>query len=99
MLKAFFGFYMIMLFQGTDFTLHSILNHIAYVNRAKSDIPLHIPETDTAVARKSQMQKVLNVTRATAILGILLCVTDAFRIFGPYGIYDSINNKPKMDYK
>jgi len=77
-------------FQGTDFTLHSILNHIAYVNRAKSDTPLHIPEADTAVARKSQMQKVLNITRATAILGILLCVTDAFRIFGPYGIYDSI---------
>lgn len=72
---------------GTDFTLHSILNHIAYVNRAKSDTPLHIPEVDTAVARKSQMQKVLNVTRATAILGILLCVTDAFRIFGPYGLF------------
>ncbi|XP_071632419.1 uncharacterized protein [Temnothorax longispinosus] len=71
---------------GTDFTLHSILNHIAYVNRAKSDTPLHIPEADTAIARKSQMQKVLNVTRATAILGILLCVTDAFRIFGPYGL-------------
>ncbi|KAL6257371.1 hypothetical protein P5V15_010944 [Pogonomyrmex californicus] len=72
---------------GTDFTLHSILNHIAYVNRAKSDTPLHIPETDTAVARKSQMQKVLNITRGTAILGILLCVTDAFRIFGPYGLF------------
>lgn len=72
---------------GTDLTLHSILNHIAYVNRAKSDTPLHIPEADTAVARKSQMQKVLNVTRATAILGILLCVTDAFRIFGPYGLF------------
>jgi len=41
------------------------------------------------------MQKVLNVTRATAILGILLSVTDAFRIFGPYGIYNNtiINNK------
>ncbi|KAL0122648.1 hypothetical protein PUN28_007400 [Cardiocondyla obscurior] len=72
---------------GTDFTLHSILNHIAYVNRTKSDTPLHIPETDTTVARKSQMQRVLNVTRATAILGILLCVTDAFRIFGPYGLF------------
>ncbi|XP_072758120.1 uncharacterized protein [Anoplolepis gracilipes] len=71
---------------GTDFTLHSILNHIAYVNRAKSDTPLHIPEADTAAARKSQMRRVLNVTRATAILGILLCITDAFRIFGPYGL-------------
>ncbi|EZA60845.1 hypothetical protein X777_13047 [Ooceraea biroi] len=72
---------------GTDFTLHSILNHIAYVNRAKSDTPLHIPETDTAAARKSQVKRVLNVTRATAILGIILCFTDAFRIFGPYGLF------------
>lgn len=72
--------------QSSDFTLHSILNHIAYVNRAKSDTPLHIPEADTAAARKSQVRRVLNVTRATAILGILLCITDAFRIFGPYGI-------------
>lgn len=72
---------------GTDFTLHSILNHIAYVNRAKSDTPLHIPEADTAAARKSQVRRVLNVTRATAILGILLCVMDAFRIFGPYGLF------------
>ncbi|XP_020293300.1 uncharacterized protein LOC109859437 isoform X2 [Pseudomyrmex gracilis] len=74
--------------ENTDYTLHSILNHIAYVNRAKPDTPLHIPtETDTAAARKSQVQKVLNVTRATAILGILLCFTDAFRIFGPYGLF------------
>ncbi|EFN73827.1 hypothetical protein EAG_06469 [Camponotus floridanus] len=72
---------------STDFTLHSILNHIAYVNRAKSDTPLHIPEADTAAARKSQVRRVLNVTRATAILGILLCITDAFRIFGPYGLF------------
>ncbi|EFN77338.1 uncharacterized protein LOC105189677 [Harpegnathos saltator] len=71
---------------GTDFTLHSILNHIAYVNRAKSDTPLHIPEANTAAARKSQVQRVLNVTYATAILGIILCVVDVARIFGPYGL-------------
>ncbi|XP_046479761.1 uncharacterized protein [Neodiprion pinetum] len=69
---------------GADFTLHSILNHIAYVNRAKSDTPLHIPEADTAAARKLQIRKVLNVTYATAILGIILCVADIGRIFGPY---------------
>ncbi|XP_046614617.1 uncharacterized protein LOC124302456 isoform X3 [Neodiprion virginianus] len=71
---------------GADFTLHSILNHIAYVNRAKSDTPLHIPEADTAAARKLQIRKVLNVTYATAILGIILCVADIGRIFGPYGL-------------
>ncbi|XP_014473915.1 PREDICTED: uncharacterized protein LOC106744031 isoform X2 [Dinoponera quadriceps] len=71
---------------GTDFTLHSILNHIAYVNRAKSDAPLHIPEANTAAARKSQVQRVLNVTYATAILGIVLCIVDVARIFGPYGL-------------
>lgn len=72
--------------QGTDLTLHSILNHIAYVNRAKSDTPLHIPEANTAAARKSQVQRVLNVTYATAILGIILCIADVARIFGSYGI-------------
>ncbi|XP_012257910.2 uncharacterized protein LOC105687107 isoform X2 [Athalia rosae] len=71
---------------ASDFTLHSILNHIAYVNRAKSDTPLHIPEADTAAARKSQIRRVLNVTYAAAILGIILCVADIGRIFGPYGL-------------
>lgn len=72
-------------FQGADFTLHSILNHIAYVNRTRSDVPLHIPEASTAAARRSQLKKVLNVTYAIAIIGILLCMADAVRLFGPYG--------------
>ncbi|XP_015190475.1 PREDICTED: uncharacterized protein LOC107073986 [Polistes dominula] len=71
---------------STDFTLHSILNHIAYVNRAKSDAPLHIPEATTAAIRRSQIRRVLNVTYATAILGIVLCITDLARVFGPYGL-------------
>ncbi|XP_076164237.1 uncharacterized protein LOC143145085 isoform X2 [Ptiloglossa arizonensis] len=71
---------------SSDFTLHSILNHIAYVNRTKSDTPLHILEANTAAVRRSQIQKVLNVTYATAILGIILCITDVARIFGPYGL-------------
>ncbi|KAL2726839.1 uncharacterized protein V1478_007117 [Vespula squamosa] len=71
---------------GTDFTLHSILNHIAYVNRAKSDTPLHIPEANTAATRKSQIRKVLHVTYTTAVLGIILCILDFARIFGPYGL-------------
>ncbi|XP_035722724.1 uncharacterized protein LOC118441860 [Vespa mandarinia] len=71
---------------GTDFTLHSILNHIAYVNRAKSDTPLHIPEATTAAVRRSQIRRVLHVTYTTAILGIILCIIDLVRVFGPYGL-------------
>ncbi|XP_066597252.1 uncharacterized protein [Prorops nasuta] len=67
-----------------DFRLHAILN--AYVNRGKPDAPLHISEASTAAARKSQIRKVLNITYATAILGIVLCITDIARIFGPYGL-------------
>ncbi|KAK0169464.1 hypothetical protein PV328_012012 [Microctonus aethiopoides] len=84
-----------------DFTLHAILNHIAYVNRAKSDIPLHLPETNIATNRKSQIQGVLNVTYATAILGIILCIADISRIFGPYGLLGETikyrNNEDKME--
>lgn len=42
-------------------------------------------EANTAAVRRSQIRKVLNVTYATAILGIILCITDVARIFGPYG--------------
>ncbi|XP_076482479.1 uncharacterized protein LOC117160390 isoform X1 [Bombus vancouverensis nearcticus] len=71
---------------NSDFTLHSILNHIAYVNRTKSDTPLHMLEENTAAVRRSQIRKVLNVTYVTAVLGIILCITDVARIFGPYGL-------------
>ncbi|XP_012270845.1 uncharacterized protein LOC105694587 [Orussus abietinus] len=69
-----------------DFRLQLILDHIAYVNRTKSDTPLHIPEADTAAARKSQIRRVLNVMYATAILGIVLCITEVARVIGPYGL-------------
>lgn len=55
------------------------------MNRAKSDTPLHIPEATTAAARRSQIQRVLHVTYTTAILGIILCIIDIARVFGPYG--------------
>ncbi|XP_076278849.1 uncharacterized protein LOC143208349 isoform X2 [Lasioglossum baleicum] len=72
---------------SNDLTLHSILNHIAYVNRSKSDMtPLHMLEANTAAPRRRQIRKVLNVIYATAILGIILCIADIARIFGPYGL-------------
>ncbi|XP_057341939.1 uncharacterized protein LOC130678625 [Microplitis mediator] len=70
---------------GSDFTLHAILNHIANVNRAKTDIPLQI-ESSCGAGRKSQIRRVLHVIYATAILGIVLCIVDIARIFGPYGL-------------
>ncbi|XP_014227187.1 uncharacterized protein LOC106652634 isoform X2 [Trichogramma pretiosum] len=75
---------------GGDFTLHSILNHIAYVNRTKSGMPLHISEASTAAARRAQIKRVLNVTYTTAILGIILCLADIARIFGPYGLWADV---------
>ncbi|XP_078049950.1 uncharacterized protein LOC144476697 [Augochlora pura] len=68
---------------SSDFTLHSILNHIAYVDRSKSDTRLHILEANS---KKMEIRKVLNVIYVTAILGIILCVADIARIFGPYGL-------------
>lgn len=71
--------------QGTDFTLQAILNHIAHVNRTKADGGLYLPEASSAAAKKTQIRRVLNVTYATAILGVALCIADIIRIFGPYG--------------
>ncbi|XP_074097039.1 uncharacterized protein LOC141526133 [Cotesia typhae] len=76
---------------GSDFTLHAILNHIANVNRAKTDIPLQI-ESSCGVSRKSQVRRVLHVIYATAVLGIILCIIDIARIFGPYGLLGATLN-------
>lgn len=54
------------------------------MNRAKTDIPLQI-ESSCGVSRKSQVRRVLHVIYATAVLGIILCIIDIARIFGPYG--------------
>lgn len=42
-------------------------------------------EENTAAVRRSQIRTVLIVTYVTAVLGIILCITDVARIFGPYG--------------
>jgi len=68
------------LFQAGELTLHSILNHIAYVNRAA------LPNQSAPTSRKSQVQKVLSATYITAVLGLMLCVADIGRLCGPYGL-------------
>src|ERR1043166_2291597 len=62
---------------GTDLTLSSILNHIAYVNQNSYDNCGLGLKTN----RKTQIQNVLRMTNATAILGILICILDIVRIF------------------
>lgn len=43
-------------------------------------------EANTAAPRRRQIRRVLNVIYATAILGIILCIADIARVFGPYGL-------------
>ncbi|XP_046669276.1 uncharacterized protein LOC124360060 isoform X1 [Homalodisca vitripennis] len=80
-----------------DLTLHTILNHIAYVNRAAahSDSGLApTPAHPTPASRKKQVTTVLRVTYATAILGLTLCLANLFQLFGPYGVAVSSDIKP-----
>ncbi|KDR22130.1 hypothetical protein L798_02094, partial [Zootermopsis nevadensis] len=78
-----------------DLTLHSILNHIAYVNRAalpnQSNMAIPAP-----TSRKSQVQKVLKGTYTTALLGLMLCVSDMGRLCGPYGLMAPVTNSTGM---
>ncbi|XP_023704673.1 uncharacterized protein LOC111862989 isoform X2 [Cryptotermes secundus] len=74
-----------------DLTLHSILNHIAYVNRAALPIQPNMV-TSPPTSRKSQVQKVLNATYITALLGLVLCVADMGRLCGPYGLMAPTSN-------
>ncbi|PSN29515.1 hypothetical protein C0J52_26867 [Blattella germanica] len=69
---------------SSDLTLHSILNHIAYVNRAA--LPNQNVGGTAPTSRKSQVQRVLNATYITALLGVILCLFDAGRLCGPYGL-------------
>ncbi|KAJ9599161.1 hypothetical protein L9F63_010338 [Diploptera punctata] len=73
-----------------DLTLHSILNHIAYVNRAA--LPTQPVSSGSAhTSRKSQVQRVLNATYITALLGLILCLADLGRLCGPYGLLMTSN--------
>jgi len=70
--------------------LHSILNHIAYVNRAA------LPNQSAPTSRKSQVQKVLSATYITALLGLMLCVADMGRLCGPYGLMAPVSYSTGM---
>lgn len=80
-----------LLWQAGDVTLHCILNHIAYVNR--SALPIRPSMViSPPKSRKSQVQKVLNATYITALLGLVLCVADMGRLCGPYGLMAPTSN-------
>nr|CAD7411398.1 unnamed protein product [Timema cristinae] len=74
-----------------DLTLHSILNHIAYVNKAALSGG-EDPDDEQGSSRKSQVQRVLHVTYTTAILGLSLCAADLGRLYGPYGLFAATSN-------
>lgn len=67
-----------------DVTLMSILNHIAYVNNASEECKFEVRKLKSS--RKSQIERVLQGTYASAALGFLLCIMETYRIYGPYGI-------------
>ncbi|PNF43327.1 hypothetical protein B7P43_G14486 [Cryptotermes secundus] len=48
--------------------------------------------TSPPTSRKSQVQKVLNATYITALLGLVLCVADMGRLCGPYGLMAPTSN-------
>lgn len=69
--------------------LHTILNHIAYVNRASgaSDSGfVHCSHDATPTSRKKQVRFVLKITYSTAILGLCLTIAEFYQRFGPYGM-------------
>lgn len=81
-------FYLIQVNKENDILLHTILNHIAYVNRASggSDSGFaHCTHDATPTSRKKQVRFVLKITYATAILGFCLTLGEFFQKFGPYG--------------
>ncbi|CAG2066122.1 unnamed protein product, partial [Timema podura] len=78
-----------------DLTLHSILNHIAYVNKAALSGG-EDPNDEQGSSRKSQVQRVLHVTYTTAILGLSLCAADLGRLYGPYGLMAATSNVTRV---
>ena len=87
----FFTEVIIRLFQeakDNDLLLHTILNHIAYVNRASGGTDngfAHCSHDSTPTSRKKQLRFVLKIAYSTAILGFCLTLAELFQRFGPYG--------------
>ncbi|XP_052132387.1 uncharacterized protein LOC113203428 [Frankliniella occidentalis] len=69
-------------FKTDDVTLHSILNHIAYVNRGPRANSEERVQTSN---RRRQLREVIHLTSATAVMGLVLSVATIFQLFGPYG--------------
>ncbi|CAB3373575.1 Hypothetical predicted protein [Cloeon dipterum] len=56
-----------------DYTLHTVLRHIALVSHSAA-------ANDAGKTRKLQVERVLKVTTATALMGLVLCVSEFFRV-------------------
>ena len=69
--------------QDDDVTLHSILNHIAYVNRGGGSGGCG--EASTGGSRRRQLRSVIDLASATAVMGLLLCIAELFQLYGPFG--------------
>ncbi|CAL8110429.1 unnamed protein product [Orchesella dallaii] len=74
---------------GPDYTLQSILSHIAYVNQTALDYRL-----SRKLSRKNQVHRVIKYTSLTAALGVLLCIMELIRIISPYGVFASTTTPP-----
>ncbi|XP_059488608.1 uncharacterized protein LOC132204245 [Neocloeon triangulifer] len=56
-----------------DYTLHTVLRHIALVSHSAA-------ASDAGKNRKLQVEQVLKVTSATAVMGLMLCVAEFLRV-------------------
>uniref|UniRef100_T1IHH6 Proline-rich transmembrane protein 3/4 domain-containing protein n=1 Tax=Strigamia maritima TaxID=126957 RepID=T1IHH6_STRMM len=69
-----------------QFTLSSVLNHLAYMDHAMEDFKPDNHNHRVKTNRCSQIQKVLQATCLAAFLGVVVTICQLFNIFGPYGL-------------
>ncbi|KAL1116603.1 hypothetical protein AAG570_005075 [Ranatra chinensis] len=76
---------------GADLTLHTILNHIAYVNRATRggdggvDTVIGVAAAATGTCRRHRVTQVLRLACATAFLCFALIVAQIAALYAPKG--------------
>ncbi|XP_035709834.1 uncharacterized protein LOC110852659 isoform X2 [Folsomia candida] len=65
----------------SDYTLQTILSHIAYVNQTALDYRL-----SRKLSRTNQVHRVVKFTSYTAVLGFLVCIGELVRLISPLGL-------------